>query len=140
MFFLNIQFADSFLFSSELILADVVESTELPAEEEEEHPEEREGLFGYRKRQKRETTATPQQQLSEYIDMTDGQNALRFWQMHKNSLPSLYPIAMRVLSVPASSAPVERVFSHGGIIMRPHRSNMHETTFSNLIFCKCNKI
>lgn len=111
-------------------------------EEEEEHLEEQEGLFsGYRKkRQKREAPETPRQQLSHYLDISDGQNALMFWAMNKNTLPSLYPIAMRVLSVPASSAPVERVFSHGGIIMRPHRANLHETTLSDLIFCKCNKM
>ena len=33
---------------------------------------------------------------------------------------------------------VERVFSHGGIILRPHRSQMSDTLLSKLIFCKCN--
>ena len=33
---------------------------------------------------------------------------------------------MRTLSVPATSAPVERVFSHGGIIMCPHRAQLSD--------------
>ena len=41
-------------------------------------------------------------------------------------------LAKRILSSPASSAPVERVFSQGGIIIRQHRSIM-------LTFLKCNE-
>ncbi|TRY65965.1 hypothetical protein DNTS_034103, partial [Danionella cerebrum] len=59
---------------------------------EEEDIGEREGLFAaYHKRQKSDD--------------------------HARSTPK---VAIRVLAVPASSAPVERVFSHGGIILRPH--------------------
>ncbi|KAI4815992.1 hypothetical protein KUCAC02_006113 [Chaenocephalus aceratus] len=35
-------------------------------------------------------------------------------------------------------APVERVFSHGGLIMRPHRARLSARTLSSLIFLKCN--
>ena len=37
-------------------------------------------------------------------------------------LNKLFPLAMRTLSVPASNAPVEMVFSHSGIIMCPHHA------------------
>lgn len=46
--------------------------------------------------------------------------------------------AVRALSVPASSSPIERVFSQGGIIMRPHRAKMSDSRLSALIFLKCN--
>ena len=45
---------------------------------------------------------------------------------------------MKVQSVPATSAPVERVFSHGGIIMRPHRARLNDPMLSNIVFLKCN--
>jgi len=45
---------------------------------------------------------------------------------------------MWVQSVPATSAPVEKVFSHGGIIMRPHRARLIDTMLSNIVFLKCN--
>jgi len=45
---------------------------------------------------------------------------------------------MTVLSVAATSAAVERVFSHGGLIMTPYRAQMSDKLLSNLIFLKCN--
>uniref|UniRef100_A0A8C8GQ27 HAT C-terminal dimerisation domain-containing protein n=1 Tax=Oncorhynchus tshawytscha TaxID=74940 RepID=A0A8C8GQ27_ONCTS len=97
------------------------------------------GLFAaYCKRQKKAVGTTPALQLSHYLDICEGQNALLFWAMNRKALPSLSRVAIRVLAVPASSAPVERVFSHGGIILRPHRAQMTDRLLSNLVFCKCN--
>uniref|UniRef100_A0A8C8CZU2 HAT C-terminal dimerisation domain-containing protein n=1 Tax=Oncorhynchus tshawytscha TaxID=74940 RepID=A0A8C8CZU2_ONCTS len=45
------------------------------------------------------------------------QNALLFWAMNRKALPSLSRVAIRVLAVPASTLPVEIVFSHGGLIV-----------------------
>ena len=44
----------------------------------------------------------------------------------------------RVFCSPASSAPVERVFSQSGLLMRPHRARMTDTMLENLVFLKCN--
>ncbi|KAL0162280.1 hypothetical protein M9458_041676, partial [Cirrhinus mrigala] len=113
----------------------------LPDEEEQEDIGEGEGLFAaYHKRQKRDVGTTPGVQLSHYIDIGEGQNALLFWALNMKTLPSLFRVAIRVLAVPASSAPVERVFSHGGIILRPHRAQMTDRLLANLIFCKCNAV
>ena len=112
----------------ELILHDAAE-TEQPVplvdEEEQEDLREGEGLFsGSHKGQKKDVGTTPALQLSHYLDIAEGQNALLFWALNMKTLPSLFRVAIRVLAVPASSAPVERVFSHGGIILRPHRAQM----------------
>lgn len=68
------------------------------------------------------------------------QNVLQFWFVNKTRLNKLLPLALRIFSVPASSAPIERVFSHGGIIMRPHRARLGDTMLSKLIFLKCNNL
>ncbi|TRY76102.1 hypothetical protein DNTS_030158 [Danionella cerebrum] len=98
----------------ELILQDAAETEPpVPLPDEEEDIGEGEGLFAaYYKRQKRDVGTTPGVQL----------------------------VAIRVLAVAASSAPVERVFSHGGIILRPHRAQMTDRLLANLIFCKCNAV
>lgn len=54
--------------------------------------------------------------------------------------PKVVSFGFKNLSVPASSAPIERVFSHGGIIMRPHRARLGDTMLSKLIFLKCNNL
>ena len=45
-------------------------------------------------------------------------NPMQFWADISGQVPALAKLAHLVLSVPASSAPVERVVSHGGIIFR----------------------
>ncbi|KAI4797261.1 hypothetical protein KUCAC02_025216 [Chaenocephalus aceratus] len=95
----------------------------------------------YHKRKKKDVGTTPALQLSHYLHIADGQNVLLFWAMNMKDLPSLFKVAIRVLAVPASSAPVvERVFSHGGIILRPHRAQMSDRLLTNLIFCRCNAL
>ena len=49
-------------------------------------------------------------------------------------MPDLHKLAMTVLSIPASSAPVERAFSRGGIIFSPHRRRLSAHKLSMLIF------
>ncbi|XP_035478434.1 zinc finger BED domain-containing protein 4-like [Scophthalmus maximus] len=126
----------------ELILQDAAESEQpmpLVDEEEQEDLREGEGLFAaYHKRQKKDVGTTPALQLSHYLDIAEGQNALLFWALNMKTLPSLFRVDIRVLAVHASSASVERVFSHGGIILRPHRAQMTDRLLANLVFCKCN--
>ena len=48
-------------------------------------------------------------------------DAATFWQKSENvtKYSSLANLVKRILYLPATSAPVERVFSHGGIVVRP---------------------
>ena len=50
----------------------------------------------------------------------------------------LHAVIELYLSVPATSAPVERVFSHGGLFTRPHRARLGESMLSHLVFLKGN--
>lgn len=84
---------------------------------------------------------TTRRQLVRYFeevqDLPGEVCALQFWKEVSKKLPTLYKLAYRVLSVPASSAPVERIFSRGGIIMRPHRARLSSDMLSMLMFLKC---
>ena len=70
-------------------------------------------------------------QVEQYLDMCDddeGANltsdCLRLFAARQLRFPLLYKLALQHFSVPASSVTKERVFSHGGIIMRPHRASL----------------
>ena len=52
----------------------------------------------------------------------------------------LYQLALKVHSVPATAASIECVFSHGGIIVRPHISRMADQTLSKIVYLKCNDL
>ena len=81
--------------------------------------------------------------MEEYVNTPPRFNgdALQFWLgVGGDKFPCMVSTALSLLSIPATSAPVERMFSHGGIIMRPHRSSMSSKLLSELVFLKCNRI
>ena len=138
-----IQFVTLF-FLSDLVLEEAGKITPAEAQQEQSAtaapPAAFSGLFSGYHRKPKDSSSSPRIQLSKYLDMCDGQSCLPFWATNRHTLPSLFKMAVRVLAVPASSAPVERVFSHGGVIMRPHRSQLSDKVLSSLIFCKCNSL
>ena len=50
----------------------------------------------------------------------------------------LRPLFSRLFSVPETSATVERVFFHGGIIIKPHRAKMSDDLLEMLMYVRCN--
>ncbi|CAF1635794.1 unnamed protein product [Adineta steineri] len=58
----------------------------------------------------------------------------------KHLYPCLYQLALKYLSVPATSASIERIFSQSGFIMRPHRASLTAKNVCLLTFLKCNKM
>ncbi|CAC5403295.1 unnamed protein product [Mytilus coruscus] len=65
-------------------------------------------------------------------------NPLGFWESNEHNYPILASMAKRFLAIPASSAPVERLFSIAGKIFRPDRCRLSDNTFHKLIMIKCN--
>ena len=49
-------------------------------------------------------------------------------------------IGLKYLSVPATTAPIERIFSQSGFIMRPHRASLTDKNVCLLSFLKCKKV
>lgn len=60
-----------------------------------------------------------------------------YW--HRSQLSILKRLITRIFSVQASSAPIERVFSHAGLILTPKRTNMNEQMLRDLVFLRVNQ-
>jgi len=51
----------------------------------------------------------------------------------------LQPLFQRLFCTPATSAPVERIFSQSGLLMWPHRAKLSDTMLETLVYLKCNQ-
>ena len=61
-------------------------------------------------------------ELDKYLShprLSEDDDPLSYWNLHQTTLPTLAKLAQHYLSVPASSAPVERLFSIAGKLFRP---------------------
>jgi hypothetical protein len=97
-------------------------------------------LFGYsRASSVASTNDSPEKQLMQYMNMINNTeadiNVLRMSDFHL-----LKPLFLKFLCVPATSAPVERVFSHGGLLMKPNRSRMTPKVLETLVMLRCNDL
>ena len=67
--------------------------------------------------------ATARAQLRRYVDEVSTMillsNIFKFWPERRRESPVLFTLSTNTLCVPASSAPLERIFSASGLIMRP---------------------
>jgi len=74
---------------------------------------------------------TPEQQLGDYLQYINTPTAATenclstIVQMRRFDKPR--GLFSRLLCTPATSAPVERVFSQSGLLLRPHRARMSNT-------------
>ena len=63
---------------------------------------------------------------------------LVFWKQNNSKFPILAHVAECILAIPASSAPVERLFSIAGKIFRPDRCRLSDKHFHELVFIRSN--
>lgn len=61
-------------------------------------------------------------------------NPLLWWKIHRGVLPLLSTLARRMLCIPATSAPSERVFSTAGLTIAKCRASIQPQHASELIF------
>jgi hypothetical protein len=53
---------------------------------------------------------------------------------------TFYSLFSRLFCIPATSAPVDRIFSHSDIIMKPHGARRSDELLAMLMFVKCNDV
>ena len=75
----------------------------------------------------------------ENLDEIKRVDALDFWRVHENIFPGLALLAKKYLSVQASSAAVERMFSIAGHIFSVKRRRLGIKFFSQLLLLKLNE-
>ena len=82
-----------------------------------------------------------EEELDKYLGeprLEQRMHPLTYWQTKENSFPHLAEMAKKYLSLPASSAAVECLFSIGGKIFRPERCRLTDSVFEQLMFIRCN--
>lgn len=80
-------------------------------------------------------TEKVQKYLSDTLEVED---AMEYWKVKEKEFPSLSRLVKQMFSVPATSAPIERVFSQGGKSLTPLRSISKPKNLETLIFLKIN--
>ncbi len=80
--------------------------------------------------------------VDEYLQaplLPQEENPLEFWKVNEMKYPTLAKLVPVHLCIPASSAPVERLFSIAGKVFRPDRCRLKDKTFEELMFIRCNQ-
>ncbi len=119
----------------------VVETQEPIAESTSSCTPKRKGLFSYMENNnKKKKPIDPFKYIRDEIllfsedDQIDSMLVFQKSSVYK----TLSQLAAKVLCVPATLAPVERVFSQSGFLLRQHRASMSKKTLQMLTMLKCN--
>ncbi|CAF1422957.1 unnamed protein product [Rotaria magnacalcarata] len=83
------------------------------------------------------TKLDPRVELDAYLNDPVHTKFSDYW--FHSQLKMLKKLIARLFSVQASSAPIERVFSHAGLILSSRRTNMNEQLFRDLVLLRVNQ-
>jgi hypothetical protein len=79
-------------------------------------------------------------ELSDYVNIKVSKDVdlMQFWEEHQSLLPKLFNVACKVLCIPATSSPSERVFSTAGRILEKRRTMLSPSSVNSLLFLNSN--
>ena len=122
-----------------------VESPSISVSSTADPPTKRCKLFGFMN-QNHSAPCTKNSETADKIDTYLSQACLpksadptEFWHTRSGTFPLSTQLARKYLTVPATSAPVKRLFSVTGKVFHPDRIRLTDTQFQRLMFIKCNK-
>ena len=72
------------------------------------------------------------------LEETITQNPFQFWKENSSKFPQIFNVAVDVLSIPATSAPCERIFSRAGFVLGRNRHNLDDQKLEAEVFYKFN--
>ena len=104
------------------------------------HPRKRSRFLKYMDDTKLEPPQ-PSYPLEDYLSATclsKVADPLAYWKGQEDLNPTLAKLACQYLQIPASSAPVEHLFSVAGKIFTSDRCNLIDANFEKLMFIRCN--
>jgi len=121
--------------------ADLIDSTST-AERPAKFQKVSESLFGYEEVPENDEAVnwaiTFDQHLLRTTSLSTTVDASAYWLSQPKS--ALQKVALMILAVPASSAPVERIFSHAGLVCSPKRTSMKDDLLAALVKAKYNSL
>lgn len=82
-------------------------------------------------------SSDPSKELETYLNDPIAFGFSEYW--HRSQLVTLKNLVARLFSVQASSAPIERAFSHASLIFSSRRARLSEELFRELVFLKVNQ-
>ncbi len=114
-----------------------------PENDDNQPPKKKKRVFLFMEQQHQLPKETSHElEISKYLEepiVDHKTDPLEYWKSKSEQFPILSAIAEATLAVPASSAPVERLFSIAGKVFRPDRCRLSDATFESLMFIRCNK-
>ena len=60
---------------------------------------------------------------------------LSWWQRNESRFPNISALARHLLSIPASTAELERMFSRAGVVAGPRRPRLQPKSATEVMFC-----
>jgi len=96
------------------------------------------------KRKNAKVVAPTKDEFQHYLNVSElpvleEYDSFSWWAANKNQYPILHQVAMKYLSIPATSVPSERLFSDAKNLITPQRTRLDSFLINQLMFLKRNR-
>ena len=133
------------LAAANLLATPLVTSTQTKPGSSASPPAKRCKLFGFMGAQEATppVSSSTTEEISKYLaepSLDEKADPVAYWHSRSTNLSIPAKLSLKYLAIPATSAPVERLFSVAGKVFRADRCRLTGAKFEALMFIKCKKI